>query len=102
MSAFFIFVHMQKFLFICFFYSCFSVKAQDSLPQIILLDEVHISITDTGFTVSDFIDIVKILKNESGIKKVVMTTNGYHLDQKAKNIVDSGLNGINISIDSLN
>ncbi len=50
----------------------------------------------------DFFDIVKILKNESGIKKVVMTTNGYHLDQKAKNIVDSGLNGINISIDSLN
>ena len=50
----------------------------------------------------DFFDIVKILKNESGIKKVVMTTNGYHLDQKAKNIVDGGLNGINISIDSLN
>jgi len=50
----------------------------------------------------DFFDIVKILKNKSGIKKVVMTTNGYHLDQKAKNIVDSGLNGINISIDSLN
>ena len=50
----------------------------------------------------DFFDIVKILKNESGIKKIVMTTNGYHLDQKAKNIVDSGLNGINISIDSLN
>ena len=50
----------------------------------------------------DFFDIVKILKNESGIKKVVMTTNGYHLDQKAKNIVDGGLNGFNISIDSLN
>jgi len=49
----------------------------------------------------DFFDIVKILKNESGIKKVVMTTNGYHLDQKAKPLLDSGLNGINISIDSL-
>ncbi len=49
----------------------------------------------------DFFDIVKILKNESGIKKVVITTNGYHLDQKAKQLFDSGLNGINISIDSL-
>jgi len=50
----------------------------------------------------DFFDIVKILKNESGIKKVVITTNGYQLDQKAKYLFDSGLNGINISIDSLN
>ena len=49
----------------------------------------------------DFFDIVKILKFETGIKKVVITTNGYHLDQKAKQLVDSGLNGINISIDSL-
>ena len=49
----------------------------------------------------DFFEIIKILKNEAGIKKVVITTNGYHLDQKAKLLVDSGLNGINISIDSL-
>ena len=49
----------------------------------------------------DFFDIIKVLKFESGIKKVVITTNGYHLDQKAKQLVDSGLNGINISIDSL-
>jgi len=50
----------------------------------------------------DFFEIIKILKVESGIKKVVITTNGYHLDKKAKLLVDSGLNGINISIDSLN
>ena len=49
----------------------------------------------------DFFDIIKILKSEAGIKKVVITTNGYHLDDKAKKLVDSGLNGINISIDSL-
>ncbi len=49
----------------------------------------------------DFFDIIKILKHEAGIKKVVITTNGYHLDKKAKMLVDSGLNGINISIDSL-
>ncbi len=49
----------------------------------------------------DFFEIIKILKNEAEIKKVVITTNGYHLDKKAKMLVDSGLNGINISIDSL-
>ena len=49
----------------------------------------------------DFFEIVKILKNETTIKKVVITTNGYHLDQKAKLLIDSGLDGINISIDSL-
>ena len=49
----------------------------------------------------DFKEIIKILKHETGIKKVVITTNGYHLDEKAKMLVDSGLNGINISIDSL-
>ena len=49
----------------------------------------------------DFFEIIKILKNEAGIKKVVITTNGYQLDKKAKSLVNSGLNGINISIDSL-
>ena len=49
----------------------------------------------------DFFEIIKILKNEAEITKVVITTNGYHLDEKAKMLVDSGLNGINISIDSL-
>ena len=49
----------------------------------------------------DFYKIIKILKEETGIKKVVITTNGYHLDEKAKMLVESGLNGINISIDSL-
>ena len=48
----------------------------------------------------DFFEIIKILKNEAEIKKVVITTNGYHLDDKAKMLVDSGLDGINISIDS--
>ena len=50
----------------------------------------------------DFFDIVKILKNKSGIKKTVVTTNGYRLDQIAEKLVDSGIDGINISIDSLN
>ncbi len=50
----------------------------------------------------DFFDIVKILKNKTGIKKTVITTNGYRLDKIADQIVDCGLDGINISIDSLN
>ena len=49
----------------------------------------------------DFFGIVKILKQNSGIKKTVITTNGYKLDQLAEQIVESGLDGINISIDSL-
>ncbi len=48
----------------------------------------------------DFFEIIKILK-QVGIKKVSITTNGYHLDKKAQMLVNSGLNGINISIDSL-
>ncbi len=49
----------------------------------------------------DFFDILKVIKQYSGIKKTVITTNGYHLDQKAQKIKESGLDGINISIDSL-
>jgi cyclic pyranopterin phosphate synthase len=49
----------------------------------------------------DFFEIIKILKNDAGIKRVVITTNGYHLNEKAKVLVDSGINGLNISIDSL-
>ena len=50
----------------------------------------------------DFFDIVKTIKNNSGIKKTVITTNGYHLDKIAHKIKESGLDGINISLDSLN
>jgi len=50
----------------------------------------------------DFFEIVKILKKNSGIKKTVITTNGYRLDKIANDIKNSGLDGINISVDSLN
>ena len=50
----------------------------------------------------DFYEIVKIIKNSSGINKTVITTNGYKLDKFAEQLVESGLDGINISIDSLN
>ena len=50
----------------------------------------------------DFFDIIKTIKENSGIKKTVITTNGYHLDKIAHKIKESNLDGINISIDSLN
>ena len=50
----------------------------------------------------DFFEIIKIIKKNSGIKKTVMTTNGYRLDKIANDIKNSCLDGINISIDSLN
>ena len=49
----------------------------------------------------DFFEIVKIIKKNSGIKETVITTNGYKLDKIANDIKKSGLDGINISIDSL-
>ena len=50
----------------------------------------------------DFFDILKNMKQNSNISKVTMTTNGYQLNKIAKQLHDVGLDGINISIDSLN
>ena len=50
----------------------------------------------------DFFDILKDMKQNSNIPKVTMTTNGYQLDKIAEQLHEAGLDGINISIDSLN
>ena len=50
----------------------------------------------------DFFDILKDVKQNSNIQKVTMTTNGYQLNKIAKQLHEIGLDGINISIDSLN
>ena len=50
---------------------------------------------------NDFFDILKDLKQNSKIEKVTMTTNGYQLDKIANQLYSYGLDGINISIDSL-
>ena len=42
----------------------------------------------------DFYEIVKVIKNSSGINKTVITTNGYKLDKFAEQLVESGLDGI--------
>jgi len=49
----------------------------------------------------DFFDILKDMKQNSNIPKVTMTTNGYRLNKIAKQLHETGLDGINISIDSL-
>ena len=50
----------------------------------------------------DFFDILKDMKQNSNIPKVTMTTNGYRLNKIAKQLYETGLDGINISIDTLN
>ena len=50
----------------------------------------------------DFFDILKDMKRNSNIPKITMTTNGYQLNKIAKQLHEVGLDGINISIDSLN
>ena len=50
----------------------------------------------------DFFDILKDMKQNSNIPKITMTTNGYRLNKIAKQLYETGLDGINISIDSLN
>ena len=50
----------------------------------------------------DFFNILKDMKQNSNIPKVTMTTNGYRLNKIAKQLHETGLDGINISIDTLN
>lgn len=49
----------------------------------------------------DFVEIIENLKSLSGINKVVFTTNGYNLKNIAKSVVNAKIDGINVSIDSL-
>ncbi|MGN1318595.1 MAG: GTP 3',8-cyclase MoaA [Lachnospirales bacterium] len=46
--------------------------------------------------------LIKDIKNICGIKEVTLTTNGVLLYDYAKNLFESGLDGINISLDSVN
>ncbi len=45
--------------------------------------------------------IIAAVKNTPGIKKVVITTNGYKLPERIRSWANAGLDGINLSIDSL-
>lgn len=50
----------------------------------------------------DFTDIAKMIAEETDVKTLAFTTNGYKLKERAQEFRDAGLNAINISIDSLN
>lgn len=49
----------------------------------------------------DLPQIIKAIKQVSGIKKIAMTTNGYNLAKHAQAWKDAGLSQLNISVDSL-
>jgi cyclic pyranopterin phosphate synthase len=49
----------------------------------------------------DFTDIVRIVAQTTNVNTVAMTTNGYRLQQHAKEWYDAGLRRINVSVDSL-
>lgn len=45
--------------------------------------------------------LVKMLKNIPGIEKVTLTTNGVQLDQYLDQLLDAGLDAINVSLDTV-
>lgn len=49
----------------------------------------------------DCCQLVKMLKSIPGIKKVTITTNGVLLDRYLEPLVEAGIDGINISLDTL-
>ncbi|GHU88914.1 cyclic pyranopterin monophosphate synthase [Spirochaetia bacterium] len=50
---------------------------------------------------SDAVDIVRSLKNIPGIRRVALTTNGQLLGDMAASLKAAGLDGINVSLDTL-
>lgn len=50
----------------------------------------------------DFLNICKIITSFNNIKSLVLTTNGYRLVNLLDDLYKIGINGINISLDSLN
>lgn len=50
----------------------------------------------------DLTDIIRVVKQTSGIEKVALTTNGFNLERQIENWVEAGLDQLNVSIDSLN
>ncbi|RVU54126.1 GTP 3',8-cyclase MoaA [Anaerosphaera multitolerans] len=53
------------------------------------------------FVRKDAIDFIKLLKQDSSFEKVTVTTNGLLLDKYLDSLIEMGIDGINISLDSL-
>ena len=49
----------------------------------------------------DFTDIIRIIADNDKVQTIATTTNGYRLEQYAKEWYDAGLRRINVSVDSL-
>lgn len=47
-------------------------------------------------------ELVRMLKNSPGIEKVTLTTNGILLEKYLDSLIEAGIDGINISLDTLN
>lgn len=47
------------------------------------------------------VDLVREIKQIEGISEITMTTNGYFLEEMLDDLIDAGLDRVNISIDSL-
>lgn len=89
-------------------------QCQDKIAPL-SLDEIHqlvslmaakgirkVRITGGEPTVrKDLTDIIRTVKNIDGIEKVVLTTNGYKLKQLLPDWIEAGLDGLNVSVDSL-
>lgn len=50
----------------------------------------------------DLIDIIKDIRSIKTIETIALTTNGYKLERAASDLINAGLDAINVSIDSLN
>ncbi|HCR86277.1 MAG TPA: GTP 3',8-cyclase MoaA [Alphaproteobacteria bacterium] len=50
----------------------------------------------------DLTIISKAISTNTNIKTIALTSNGYNLYQKAEEFFDSGINALNVSVDSLN
>jgi cyclic pyranopterin phosphate synthase len=50
----------------------------------------------------DLLQIVQDISEISGVEKIALTTNGYRLTELAEGLKLSGVNAINVSVDSLN
>jgi len=49
----------------------------------------------------DLVDIAQCVSETEGITKLALTTNGFRLAQSARNLKESGVNFLNVSVDSL-
>ena len=89
--------------------SCDGSPSLLSLPQISQLVSVFSSMGTSKVRITggepslrkDFTDIIHTVAATPGIQQVVTTTNAFKLEQNAQAWFDAGLNGINISLDSL-